>query len=493
MTPGERLDAWLAEMPLVAILRGIRPCEVVSVGEALVAAGIRLIEVPLNSPEPLKSIDLLSTALGSRAMIGAGTVTSVEQVGAVAAAGGRLCVSPTTCPDVIAAALDDGMVPIPGFQTPTEAFAALAAGARHLKLFPAQGREADLKALTTVLPADARVLAVGGIRPGALASWRRAGCAGFGIGSEVYRPGFTAGEVEDRGVRFVASVRALAHAPVVSTVAQVEAEIGESPTWLPDAGLVAWVDPVRRRLYLWSPARRDWREVALEQPVFGVARLPDGRLVATLENALAVLGLDGRLMPGPPTALAPGCRFNDVTVAPDGRIFASVMHRGVLAGRGAVYSASDVDQMPRPALEGLGVANGLVVQAGHLFVIDTLARNLLKSELHADGTLGQPAIVADFLERPGKPDGMCAAEGGGFWIAMWGGGTLLRLNDMGIVEEQVDLPAPHVGSVCNLPNGSLAISTARMRLSSQQLLDAPSSGALLVMERRSVPASVWVS
>lgn len=493
MTPGESLDVWLNEMPLVAILRGIQPCEVVAVGEALVAAGIQLMEVPLNSPAPLESVRLLSTALGSRAMIGAGTVTCVEQVRAVAGAGAQLCVSPTTRPDVIAAALDYGMAPIPGFQTPSEAFAALAAGARHLKLFPAKGREADLKALTAVLPVETRVLAVGGIGPGALAGWRRAGCAGFGIGSELYCPGFTPGEVGGRAARFVASVRALAQVPVVTTVAQVSAEIGESPIWLPEEGLVAWVDPVRRRLYLWSDERRDWREVALDQSVFGIARLADGRLVATLENALAVLGLDGTLTPGPPAALAPGCRFNDVTVASDGRIFASVMHRGVLAGRGAVYSAVDIDQMPRAVLEGLGAANGLVEQAGHLFVIDTLARTLLKSELHADGTVGQPAIVSDFLDRPGKPDGMCAAEGGGFWVAMWGGGTLLRVNSDGSIEEQINLPTPHVGSVCQLANGSLVISTARMRLSSEELLDAPSSGALLLMARRSNPASVGVT
>lgn len=481
MTPGDCFDELLDELPLVAILRGIAPDEAVAVGEALVAAGIRLIEVPLNSPAPLESIRLLSAVLDGRAMVGAGTVTSVEQVRVAAAAGARLCVSPTTRPEVIAAALDHAMVPIPGFQTPTEAFASLAAGAHHLKLFPAQGREADLKALAAVLPAGSRMLAVGGVGPGALAGWRRAGCAGFGVGSELYRPGFSADEVGRRAARFVDAVRALDRLPVVTIAAQVTAEIGESPTWLPEPGLVAWVDPVRQRLYLWSSHRRDWREVALDRPVFGIACMADGRLVATLEDALAVLALDGRLTPGPQATLTPGCRFNDVTVAPSGRIFASVMHRGVLAGRGAVYAAADIGQQPMPVLDGLGAANGLVVQDGALFVIDTLARTLLKAPLHGDGSVGEPLILSDFLDRPGKPDGMCAGPGGGFWVAMWGAGRLLRLSPEGAVEEQITLPAPHVGSVCSLPDSRLAVSTARMRLSSEQLQDAPSSGALLLI------------
>lgn len=176
-------DAALARCPLIAILRGVTPGEVVAVGEALFDAGFRLIEVPLNSPDPLDSIARLAQVFAGRAVIGAGTVLRATDVAAVRAAGGTMIVSPSTNIEVIAATKQGGLVSLPGIATPSEAFAALEAGATALKLFPAEGANpAVLKAIRAVLPAGVRVLPVGGITPGSMAPWIEAGAAGFGIG-----------------------------------------------------------------------------------------------------------------------------------------------------------------------------------------------------------------------------------------------------------------------------------------------------------------------
>jgi 2-dehydro-3-deoxyphosphogalactonate aldolase len=190
------LETAFAAMPVVAILRGVHPGEAEAIGEALVGAGVRIIEVPLNSPSPLESIARLSESLGARAIVGAGTVLRPEDAADVAAAGGQIAVSPNTEPAVIGKCLDLGLVPMPGFQTPTEAFAAIAAGASWLKLFPASALGPGfVRAIGAVLPPQARLLAVGGIGPVNLAEWRAAGVAGFGIGTDIYRPGDSAGTV----------------------------------------------------------------------------------------------------------------------------------------------------------------------------------------------------------------------------------------------------------------------------------------------------------
>lgn len=197
----------LARCPLVAILRGITPAEVEAVGDALVEAGFSMIEVPLNSPDPFDSIARLATRLSTRALVGAGTVLSTDDVARVAATGARLVISPNTDPAVIAASAAAGMVSLPGYFTPTEAFAALAAGATGLKLFPAEaGSPAVIKAHRAVLPRDVPILAVGGMTPDTVPLWQEA-CDGFGLGSALYRPGQSAAAVGDQARRFVAALR----------------------------------------------------------------------------------------------------------------------------------------------------------------------------------------------------------------------------------------------------------------------------------------------
>jgi len=205
MSNDSEFDAAFAHCPLIAILRGITPGEVVAVGELLFDAGFRLIEVPLNSPEALDSIARLARALTGRAVVGAGTVLRVADVRAVRDAGGTMIVSPNTNVEVIAAARKSGLVSLPGIATPSEAFVALDAGATALKLFPAEGASpVVLKAIRAVLPAGIRVLPVGGITPDSLSPWLKAGAAGFGIGSALYSPGVTLDQIAVRARLFFA-------------------------------------------------------------------------------------------------------------------------------------------------------------------------------------------------------------------------------------------------------------------------------------------------
>jgi 2-dehydro-3-deoxyphosphogalactonate aldolase len=186
------LSGWLARCKLVAILRGIRPEEAVAVASVLAVRGFAIVEVPLNSPDPLASIAALAGEFGDRMLIGAGTVMTEAQVAEVAAAGGKLIVTPHADAAVVRAATRLGLLAVPGFFTPAEAFGMLAAGADALKLFPAEGANpAMLRAMRAVLPAGTMVLPVGGIDATNMAAWRAAGAAGFGIGSAVYKPGDT--------------------------------------------------------------------------------------------------------------------------------------------------------------------------------------------------------------------------------------------------------------------------------------------------------------
>jgi len=194
--------------PLIAILRGVRPEEVEEIGDALIAAGIRIIEVPLNSPDPLESIGRLARRFGDQALTGAGTVLHTEDVARVAAAGGRIIVSPGFDAAVVRATVEAGLVSAPGFFTPSEAFAALAAGAHALKLFPAEAAPpAVVKAQRAVLPPDVPLVVVGDVTPEKMASYRAAGADGFGLGGALYRPGQTAREVAEQARTFVAALR----------------------------------------------------------------------------------------------------------------------------------------------------------------------------------------------------------------------------------------------------------------------------------------------
>ena len=194
--------------PIVAILRGVKPDEVVDIAAALVGAGVGAIEVPLNSPDPLESIRRLCEAFGDQALCGAGTVLTTDAVEAVAKAGGKLIVTPNTDPTVIAHAVTRGLTVMPGFATPTEAFAAIKAGARALKLFPAGTfGPGHVKAVKDVLPRDVAVYAVGGVGAGNLEAWRAAGVGGIGVGGELYRPGDRPADVAERAARLVAAWR----------------------------------------------------------------------------------------------------------------------------------------------------------------------------------------------------------------------------------------------------------------------------------------------
>ena len=204
-TPLDKFNAAMQALPLVAILRGLSPAEAADVGDAIVEPGFRLLEVPLNSPQPLESIALMRQRFPN-ALVGAGTVLDAKQVRDVHAAGGELIVSPNFNAEVIREAARLGMVCLPGVMTPTEAFGALAAGATGLKLFPAElASPAVVKALLAVLPAGTPVMPVGGISPDNMGTWRAAGAAGFGIGSSLYKPGKTAAAVREDAQRFVAA------------------------------------------------------------------------------------------------------------------------------------------------------------------------------------------------------------------------------------------------------------------------------------------------
>ena len=208
MSAKELLKRYLDECPLIAIIRGVTSDEADAIGDAIFEGGIRIVEVPLNSPDPLKSIERLVTRFGDRALVGAGTVLKPEQVQQVKGVGGRIIVSPDTNVEVISAAAEAGLVSSPGYFTPSEAFAALRAGAHALKLFPAEAASPSvLTAQLAVIPRDVPVLVVGGVQPDNMQPWLDAGAMGFGLGGGLYRPGQTAEVTLRRARAYVAGVR----------------------------------------------------------------------------------------------------------------------------------------------------------------------------------------------------------------------------------------------------------------------------------------------
>ena len=206
-----QFSAWLHPVPLVAIMRGVTPDEIVGLGEALVEAGIRIIEVPLNSPQPMASIEKLCNRFGDEILAGAGTVLDPRSVRDVSSAGGRLIVMPHADARVVETAIENGMYAVPGIATPTEAFRMLEAGAHAIKLFPAEAASpAVLKAMRAVLPREASILPVGGITPEKLEAYWRAGANGFGLGSALYKPGMQREEVLQNARTFSQHIKPLA-------------------------------------------------------------------------------------------------------------------------------------------------------------------------------------------------------------------------------------------------------------------------------------------
>ena len=205
----EHIRDYLKQCPLVGIIRGVTPDDVEAIGAAIFDAGIRIIEVPLNSPDPLASIRKLSASFGDRALIGAGTVLDPGQVDEVKEAGGRLIVSPSTDPAVIRASVAAGLISCPGYFTPSEAFTAIAAGAQALKFFPAEAATpAVLRAQKAVLPNDVPVIVVGGVTPDSMRSWLDAGADGFGLGSGLYSPSQSPAVTAEKARAYVAGLAA---------------------------------------------------------------------------------------------------------------------------------------------------------------------------------------------------------------------------------------------------------------------------------------------
>lgn len=253
------------------------------------------------------------------------------------------------------------------------------------------------------------------------------------------------------------------------------AAIGEAP--LCRGADLWWTDPVSRMLLHASGA--ELRRLPVDAAIWSLAALPDGGMAGSLDDRFARIGEDGAIVAGPAGDVAAGCRFNDMAVGPDGSLWVGAMHRGLLAGRGALYRAASIEEWPVRVAEGLGVPNGMKVSAdgSTLFVVDTLQRTLLAYPVTVE-RLGEPTIVTDFLGLAGKPDGMALVPNGGFWVAMWGGGAVVRIAPDGATLREIAVPAPHVGSLCLTDDGRLLVSTARMRLSPQALADYPGSGGV---------------
>jgi 2-dehydro-3-deoxyphosphogalactonate aldolase len=208
MSASELFHRYFDSCPLIAIIRGVTPSEAEAIADVLYEAGIRIIEVPLNSPNPIDTIDRLAARFGDSVLVGGGTVLDPVQVGAIQATGGRLIVSPNTDVAVIAATAAAGLVSIPGYFTPSEAFAALKAGATALKLFPAEATTpAVLKAQRAVIPADVQILPVGGVKPDNMQPWIEAGANGFGLGGGLYRAGQSATETAEKARAYVAALK----------------------------------------------------------------------------------------------------------------------------------------------------------------------------------------------------------------------------------------------------------------------------------------------
>lgn len=266
--------------------------------------------------------------------------------------------------------------------------------------------------------------------------------------------------------------------PQARLVCDARASIGESPVFAD--GALLWTDPVRRLLLrIADGADGAPAESATTEQIFALARRAGGPLFGAQEKRFVALSDGAASILGPEAALAPGCRFNDMTVDASGGLWVGAMHRGLLATTGAIFHAPSIGNAPRLVASGLGVPNGMGFSAdgATLYLIDTLARTLLAYPV-LGGTLDEPSIVSDFLDQPGKPDGMAIGPDGSFWIAMWGGGAVAQLAPDGAFLRRIAIPAPHVSSLCFAAPDRLLVTTSRMRLSPQALADFPASGGV---------------
>ena len=265
----------------------------------------------------------------------------------------------------------------------------------------------------------------------------------------------------------------------VHLVAQPRALVGESVRM--DGQDVLWLDPPGRRLLRWSPPDGSLRQIALPIPVWSLGQRPDGSWVAAGEDGFHAIDVwTGTLSAGPAAPLAPGCRFNDMTVDAQGGLWAGSMHRGLLSGRGALYYAPHPHAPVIQVADGLGVANGMAFsdEGATLLVIDTLSRTLLAYACDGALSLAEPVVMTDFLGVPGKPDGMAIDAGGSVWVAMWGGGCIVRLASNGAMEQMIMLPAPHVGSLAFDSDGNTYVASSRARLTEAAIQANPGSGGL---------------
>lgn len=266
----------------------------------------------------------------------------------------------------------------------------------------------------------------------------------------------------------------------VRLIAAAAATIGEAPVAQGDR--IVWTDPVAGELIVAQDG--GWRHIGTGKPLWSLAAAGDEALIGTTELCFAAVDAErGCVRPGPPAPLAPGCRLNDMAVDPDGGLWAGAMHKGLLVGRGTLVHAARLADEPLVVAEGLGVPNGMAFapDGRTLYLIDTLQRTLLAFPRDG-GRLGQPVVVTDFMNLPGKPDGMTIAEDGRLWIAMWGGFCVVEIAPDGAALRRIEVPAPQVSSLCFVGPGLLAISTSRMRLGPEALAQWPGSGGLFLAE-----------